>query len=519
MKHFIVYFLLLFIVMNSYAQSTIYFVRTSTDTESWSFQENENNSLVLSIDDISLLTEYPHGTTFYMASGCYTLNGVCSLSGFSIYGGFSGKESAITDLNKRVRYDLDSNDIVEPWEMKHPTYIQGDISVPNDDNEKNNRLELLGGTILDGVTIRNIHSGIAAPVSVGSYINGYIDAVEDDPGNSDRGELVNCIVENLKTGPSFTSGSSTGLIGIGHYSIIKNCHVRNCETRSGVTQFINMSGYKCELKQSVISNNTMNGSGVYIVVPKVNSIGATPIIENCIFADNKGGSYGLIRAIGKQVDQESLFMKHCTFANNNNGGEIIGFLNSSGKVSNSILYSATSASSVRRITSGATVNIISCLSSKSENGATNINSLSNFTNLEQYNFNINNYKITTPHLDSDTPVSGDDSEKCEVDLLGYSRLSPYTIGAFQIGSNITYPDPEIMTGIENKTRIIPYYDNQAELFHVLGYEQSHYVIYDSQGKSIDSNCINNYHYTISMRAYAPGIYFILIDKDVYKIVK
>ena len=454
-----------------------------------------------------------------MANGYYSINDICTLSGLAIYGGFSGKESAITDLNKRVRIDYDDNGIIEPWEMKYVTHIQGDEFEPNNNNEKNIRLELLGGTVLDGVTIRNIHSAMDVPISVGAYINGFIDAVSEDPGSHNRGELVNCIVENIKTGPTFSSNTTTGLIGIGHYSVVKNCHIRNCETQSGVTQFINMSGYRCKFQQSVISNNSMNGSGVYIVVPKVNSIDATPIIENCIFTNNTGGSYGLIRAVGKQTDQESLYLRHCTFANNNNGGEIIGFLNSSGKVSNSILYSSTSTSSVRRITSGTTVNIISCLSSKAESGATNINSLSNFTSLEQYNFETNNYRITTPHVDSGNYVSGDSFETCEVDLLGYSRESPYTIGAFQIGSDISYPDPEITTGVNDVLKPKSYYNNKTELFHIIGYEQSFCKILNISGQLLDYIYITYDDYPISMSKYNHGIYIIIVGNEVYKIFK
>lgn len=143
------------------------------------------------------LTAASSGDSLFVASGTYALTTDITLKdGVNLLGGFAGAEASSAD---RTRIDLDGNGLVEPWEYKNATVLQGN---------KTKRILTQAAafttpTVIDGFTLTNGKdaNGGGANLKGGALLKACI--ISDNEATADGGgvylagaSMQGCLVKN-----------------------------------------------------------------------------------------------------------------------------------------------------------------------------------------------------------------------------------------------------------------------------------------------------------------------------------
>jgi hypothetical protein len=275
MKNVYLLFLTLFLTYSALSQPIIYVTPSGAGNLAGTSWTNALPGSALP----NKLVSASAGTQFWVAAGTYkpttTTDRTASLSiasGLSVYGGFSGTETALT---QRI-------DGLE-------TVFSGDIGAKgsSDDNSQHViSLYNIGQTVvLDHLTIRDGHLKAFDPASAGAGVN--IDITNNDLSV----RISSCHFDNNSINQSLSGGGAVGVTAWsnGHCSIsLKHCRFTN-----------NVAGFG-----GAYTPQTMGGTIV-------------SSLEDCAFNDNRGLSEsGAISNRYVAADANSLTIKNCTFVGN-----------------------------------------------------------------------------------------------------------------------------------------------------------------------------------------------------------
>jgi len=238
--------------------------------------------------------------TYYINSKTNPMNNIILSGNEKIYGGFAGNE---TDINQRVKADIDNNKIIEAWEFATPTILKSDPQAANNapDPDYEGLPYLVEGwgenanTLLDGLTISDYHQEANAQSLEGGAIR------------LGAGTITNCIITNNSTYPADQYNSVVNLIGSTH---IDHCLIAN--NKSKVGGGLSLEG-SSTASFCVIRNNTSYNSGGGVAMSG-NSILENSTISNNINvgapSDDNGG--GVFLAGGT--------VRNCIITNNTSTG-------------------------------------------------------------------------------------------------------------------------------------------------------------------------------------------------------
>lgn len=227
-------------------------------------------------------------TTVWMAAGTYSIAAACvPKANYSIYGGFTGTETSIS--NRQYQDEAGGDGIIEPWEFKYPTTINGSVT------------SVTYGMLLSGnmFTI----DGITFDTHTTSYANGGAICVV---GGTYRPAIQNCIVRNI-------TGSSSNGIGIFSSAttnggpIITSCLIENCTaTGTGKSGVAIYSTRKITIKQCVIRNNYGSGSSGVISFGSTAETSIASVIANNLIYNNTCKTGGAIYISGTNAEPYSI---------------------------------------------------------------------------------------------------------------------------------------------------------------------------------------------------------------------
>ena len=245
------------------------------------------------------------GDEVWIISGTYVLTDSISLiEGVSIYGGFSGSESAITGRVKGAN----------AWDFTNATIIDGNELF----------MGISGGsatnaTIIDGLTITKCKNAASLLSGGGAWING------------NEATIQNCIISNCVT--EVTSATSSGGVVISGGATMTDCYIHDNQT-AGYGGGVTVVGDACSMSGCKITNNSSLsfGGGVNLFS---NTSGVT--VENCEISNNttadKSGGGLLLFSIAFE-NAEPITITGCTFESNSapaasgNGGAM--YVNTNG---------------------------------------------------------------------------------------------------------------------------------------------------------------------------------------------
>ena len=366
MRKFTLFFSLL-VSAATFAIDT-YYVRPTGDATSWSTQATADPAQVLTITEISELRPYTPtgdgttigtGTIFYLAKGTYlatstTINYQLDLhNGEKIYGGFAGNEETIVVANRELT-DRDGNGIVEPWEFKNETILNGNfVSTRNSKRFLSLRLNAEA----DGLTLKDYGytkggTEMGSPIFVGAY------AVPGQSAVTTAGILRNCAIVNVSA-----QGRGGAALMTHADSKIENCLFEQCLSIGQSASFDGFGGAVYvhynggQIRNSVFRNNKAtsiggrygNGGAIFAESPPATT-NSNAIIENCLFYNNSAlggtsttnGYGGAIRTQGI-VGYRGAQIINCTFVRNDNKSTTSGSVEviSSGIIANCIIWGGT----------------------------------------------------------------------------------------------------------------------------------------------------------------------------------
>jgi hypothetical protein len=295
------------------------YVKLATDTQAWTNITADANNIVKTIGiggDYSDFTSIDFNSTglnlltgdeVWLAKGSYPFSKQLPTitNAISIYGGFSGTETAVS---QRAKSDLDGNGMVEPWEFTNSTKFVG-LGNSSSTPQTFRMLILNNGKVLDGITISDIYYtnsgsttyGGGGEIQTGAIIRNSIaqnittvctsnNSVNGGGLYVNRGGMDGCLVENCMCDIQFATNTQTAfgggvsLIGAGADNTtsctgyVINSVIRNC-TAGSVTGAKNILGggilantggrvENCVIyNNSAIQNSTLGGTaqggGIY----------------------------------------------------------------------------------------------------------------------------------------------------------------------------------------------------------------------------------------------------------------
>jgi hypothetical protein len=375
---------------------------------------------------------YTNTTEVWVASGTYNPGSAredsfdFNFDGLSVYGGFAGTETSISER------DIKAN----------PTILSGDVN-GND-------------TVVDfAVTSTSSRIDNNHQVVKISADNVTIDGFKIEDGDA---------VQNTN---GFTQGAAILIASKALNPIIKNCEIKNNVTYSGGAIAVRYQiSTTLTITNCVFNNNVSRyGSGLYMLIMANVSIDLN--ITNSLFTNNVSknyytandgytGSAAWIRANTAGANLTTT-ITNCTFANNTDTGTIAGVLERGPlalgrRVDGSTTHNATINNSIfynNKGTGGATTIAVNKGHVSSPNITTVNNSISedNFANLAYLTNTSNADPMFTDSLNNDFKLqsgspaidTGDNTKiptGITTDLLGNQRIFNTTVdmGAFEFGS-------------------------------------------------------------------------------------
>lgn len=306
----------LFTTTNGYALTRVY-LKLISDTQSWTNVTVDANNIVktvgsggdyadfTSIDFNSTGLNLVTGDEVWVAKGSYPFSKQLPAitNGITIYGGFSGTETAVS---QRTKSDLDGNGIVEPWEFTNTTKFVG-LGNSSSTSQNFRMMILNAGKTLDGVTISDIYYSNSGGTT---YAAG---------GEIQTGALIrNSIIQNI----SSVCTSNNGVNGGGLYvnrGGMDGCLVENC-----YCDILSSGNTGTTAGAGVLVNGSANDNTSPCTGYVINSV-----IRNCTAGSTTGSKNasggGIYANIGARVENCVIY-NNSAFANggNSQGGGIIG---------------------------------------------------------------------------------------------------------------------------------------------------------------------------------------------------
>lgn len=308
MKKITILLLITMLVEVSIKSANTYLIYRSTIGGSWTNTAGITNPVLVDlstvnggsetslngwVSDRSLTTptmgtgsQFHTGDQLWIISGTYLLTDTVKIyAGVSIYGGFSGSESAVSDRTKGTN----------SWEFSNETILDGNATT----------VGIAGGsasvaTIVDGLTISNCKN--ASNFSGGGA---RIDGAQTT--------IQNCIIKNCTT--TSTAATSSGGIVLTGSAIVKDCYIHDNQT-SGYGAGVTIYSDGCTLTGCKVTNNksALFGGGVNLY-----SATSGVTVSNCDISNNtttaKSGG-GIIVFSTTVTNTNPITISNCTFTSN-----------------------------------------------------------------------------------------------------------------------------------------------------------------------------------------------------------
>jgi len=232
-------------------------------------------------------SQFVAGDQVWIIGGTYLLTDTVKLcDGVSLYGGFSGAESAISGRVKG------SN----AWAFTNETILDGNAATVGLSGDSTSV-----ATIIDGFSIQNCKNSTSKILGAGAKISGVPTMMQ------------NCIIRNCNT--TMTDATTAGGIVLTGGATVKDCYIHD-NTTSGYGAGVTICGNGCKLSGCKITNNTAAkfGGGVCLYS---NTSGVT--VSNCDISNNTTSSSsggGLLVFSTTVVNADPITISNCTFTSN-----------------------------------------------------------------------------------------------------------------------------------------------------------------------------------------------------------
>ncbi|MFA7043961.1 MAG: right-handed parallel beta-helix repeat-containing protein [Bacteroidales bacterium] len=236
------------------------------------------------------------GDQVWIISGTYALTDSVKLcNGVSLYGGFSGAESAVTARAKGTN----------AWDFTNETIIDGNATKQGLFCDSSTVATL----IIDGLSIQNCKNSTTATLGAAATLYGASTTIQ------------NCIIRNCSTTYATTVVNTSGGVVLKGGAAAKNCYIHDNKS-AGYGAGVNIYGDGCKLSDSKITynSNTSNGWGAGVSLYSTTS-GVKVLncdISNNISALKSGGGMFIYSPATKNAD--SITISNCTFTSNKCAG-------------------------------------------------------------------------------------------------------------------------------------------------------------------------------------------------------
>ncbi|MDD3907076.1 MAG: T9SS type A sorting domain-containing protein [Bacteroidales bacterium] len=236
------------------------------------------------------------GDQVWIIGGTYVLTDSVKLcNGVSLYGGFSGAESAVTARAKGTN----------AWDFTNETIIDGNATKQGLFCDSSTVATL----IIDGLSIQNCKNSTTATLGAAATLYGASTTIQ------------NCIIRDCSTTYTSTLGTTSGGVVLKGGASAKNCYIHD-NTSTGYGAGINIYGDGCKLSDSKITynSNTLNGWGAGVSLYSTTS-GVKVLncdISNNISAAKSGG--GMFIYSPTTINADSITISNCTFTSNKCAG-------------------------------------------------------------------------------------------------------------------------------------------------------------------------------------------------------
>ena len=396
----------LFFMLSAVALMTIlplsaakYYLYTGSDP--WGTRTDGTKVKVAAGTLHTTLNTYAASDVIWIAAGTYTTStspaAIALKEGMSVYGGFFGNETTISQ--RQLADEAGGNGVVEPWEMKYPTIINGTGSAESLSTYV--MFDQSTNYILDGVTVDTHYVQTA---NGGAIYNRSTTA---------KPIISNCIFRNIrKSGPTPAAAASGTVIYEGGMGTITCCLIENnvltatASTTAGGTIFANANP---TITRNVIRNNSLNGNTEFQVYGSAiflrGTTAATPagLIANNVIYNNTSRSSAIYINGGNcahNIVNNTIVNNFSTSTTGSHGGAVYN-IPASAKIYNNIVYNNAKVNLTKLFSFTAAKGAAVDLQNNAYNGITvNGNSESSFVSIK------NSEDLATPNFVNPSTTMG-----------------------------------------------------------------------------------------------------------------
>ena len=483
----------------------------------------------------SILNSFADADEVWVAKGTYTTStspaAISLKEGMSIYGGFFGDETTISQ--RQLADETGGNGVVEPWEMKYPTVINGTGSAESLSTYV--MFDQSTSYILDGVTI-DTHYVQAA--NGGAIYNRSVTATP---------MMRNCIFRNIrKSGPTPAAAASGTVIWEQGMGTITCCLIENNVLTATSTSTAGGTIYAYTnptITRNVIRNNSLNGNTdpAYSVYGSAiffrGTTAATPagLIANNVIYNNTSRSSAIYINGGTcafDIVNNTIVNNFSTSTVAAHGAPVYNIFTPD-KIYNNIVYNNAKTNLTTFYSFHAAAAAAVDLQNNAYNGTTVLGnattssfvSLNNITALATPNFvspsttigytavmpadvKAANFALTATSTDLIDHAGYFAGVTPSVDILGNPRsTTPGTIdiGAYEF-SGIS--GVEFVSKLDGKVFV-----NRANQIIIVAPEKSNYAIYNAMGQKLTEGRTTNNHTVVGMKSNAGGLYIVKVSEN------
>ena len=482
----------------------------------------------------STLNSFADADEVWIAAGTYTTStspaAISLKEGMSVYGGFFGDETTISQ--RQLADETGGNGVVEPWEMKYPTIINGTGSAESLSTYV--MFDQSTSYILDGVTI---DSHYVQAANGGAIYNG---SATTTP------MIRNCIFRNIrKSGPT-TAAANGAVIYEGGKGTITCCLIENnvltanYSTTAGGTiyAYINPT-----ITRNVIRNNSLVGSttvhsyGSAIFLRAYAAATPAGLIANNVIYNNTSRTSAIYingSACDLNIVNNTIVNNFSTSTTGSHGAAVYN-IPATSKIYNNIVYNNAKVNFTTFYSFHAAAAAAVDLQNNAYNGTTVLGnattssfvSLNNITPLATPNFvspsttigytavmpadvRAANFALTATSTDLIDHAGYFAGITPSVDILGNSRST--TPGTIDIGAYERVAD--VSTGMGKTANLnAQIFVNAARQITILAPEKSNYAIYNAMGQKMTEGRTINSHTVVGMKSTAGGLYIVKVTEN------
>lgn len=418
-------------------------------------------------------------TQVWVKSGTYygdttDANGAfCFYQRNRIYGGFSGNETADFDINQR---DFEANPTIIDGENQRRVLYQYD------------HFSTSTYSVIDGFTIQNGNSGSGGGLLLSS-----------------NSRFYNCKFINNSTNGQGGAVYTTSPLNNNTLNIFGDCLFENNSASMGGAIF-DINGLTLSGCRFFNNTATTKGGAYYVFSNK------KPKLINCVFAMNNATDGGAIYNRGQMT------MTNCNIVRNEAQNSIGGLYNESkySKFYNSVFWNNTANGEANQIEGES--QLFNCAVEGDYEGTNIIKLSANNSGNDNQNYPLfrnpdsNDYYI----LDGSVLINAGDKSYDNVSEKDINNDIRIVKGQVDIGA---YENQTGASIIETKDNTLLIYPNPAkDYINIIGENNLTIDIYNSLGQKIYSKESEN-STTIKTSDWTPGIYFVKINNQVYKVIK